>query len=667
MASSLSDSSYVQSSLKVKPEDFTKLDPTTCGRVWHKWKGKYSLDGIEIGCFKNALLAVYSHLFSSEEQDEIYKSSSRSDLFKPIWSALQRLGGPVLSVVYDTIMKTAESSGAQQHRNIADSLLQCANDVHLEETSIPTIKPDRTSSLRYKTGPAIGKESASCEPQNFHGGRAESDCQLLKAEVSHVVAPPGIHVHHGESGYQSARSHVDDSKQEVANPCDNSLSSQEREQPSQEQGEEIPWDTKEYVAEFTDFLVSTMPPNHVTTLANELIDDSPGQRHNQIKQQIRSAVLNKNLSLYDIAKCLLGRNQLRQYIFKIAEYTKAPITSKIVDAIVPNIGSDWQQFASTMGMMGRTAIDSIVAKKGDVPSRIRECFEEGHKFPRFPVFKDNLSFLVEVFEKASLPQVAQDVCSEFSKRFRYNFEDIHPESRSYCQEISTVKEIMDGNGDQDDYTAATKSTSKPSIRGTTEVNLLTSSVVKPVHQADSQPDHSLEAINSQSGRSKVPPPGKELEYTEDELEMCERGVNQEELVEWVKDWSEQKIFLVRRKDKKQPVHFAAELGYVRMLKVLIKAGYNGRAVMAGGKTPFLLGCESGMLDVVKELFCIYGHSVLNERDECERMCLHFPEVYRNKELFSYLLWDLGANVKATSVSLFHIYVFKYSARCIQRP
>jgi hypothetical protein len=480
MASSLSNSSLFQSLFKVKPEDLLKLDPTTCGRVWYKWKGTYSLDGIELGCFKDFIFGTHSRLFSKEEQDKLYNSSSSSDLDKHIWSALQRLGGHVLWAVYDTLVSTAESAGAQQHSNMANSLLQCMNDVHLEDTRIPTIKPNCASSLGYKTGTAIGKGSAGFEQQDFHGGRAESDCQLSRAEVSHVVVPPGSRVHHGESGYQSGRSHVDESKQEVANHYGYSSPALEQKQPSQEQSEQIPWDTKEYVAEFTDFLVSKMPPKHVIALANELIDGLPGQNHEKIKQKIHCVVLKKNLSLYHIAKCLLARNQLFHYIFEISGYTEAHVTGGIVDAIVPHIGNGWQQLALTMSMMNRTCIDCIKEDDGDLFSKIRRCFEEGLQFPRFPNIEDTLSLLVEIIEKASLGKVALAVRNEFARKFSVNVEHIHSGSHdSNSSQQINLQELYNGIDNEEDYTAASESTNVQSERDATEFNSVASSVPVP--------------------------------------------------------------------------------------------------------------------------------------------------------------------------------------------
>ena len=84
--------------------------------------------GIERGGFTAALLGgVYYNLFSGGEVQQFTNAADNSDLFVPIRSACQRLGGLVLWAVYDTLLSTKDAPGAVQHGSIASKLQECVN------------------------------------------------------------------------------------------------------------------------------------------------------------------------------------------------------------------------------------------------------------------------------------------------------------------------------------------------------------------------------------------------------------------------------------------------------------------------------------------------------------------------------------------------------------
>ena len=86
--------------------DFENLDKRSCGQILHKIKADGLFDQIERQCFIKG--KHYDH-FSPEEVQQPTCAASNNDLFKPIWSASQRLGGVALWVVYDTLLETRTS------------------------------------------------------------------------------------------------------------------------------------------------------------------------------------------------------------------------------------------------------------------------------------------------------------------------------------------------------------------------------------------------------------------------------------------------------------------------------------------------------------------------------------------------------------------------------
>ena len=82
--------------------------------------------GIERGGFTAALLGgEHYKLFSDREVQQFTNVAVISDLFQPIRSACQRLGGRVLWAVYDTLRSTRDAPGAVQHGGIASKLQEC--------------------------------------------------------------------------------------------------------------------------------------------------------------------------------------------------------------------------------------------------------------------------------------------------------------------------------------------------------------------------------------------------------------------------------------------------------------------------------------------------------------------------------------------------------------
>ena len=82
--------------------------------------------GIEREGFNSQLLGgVHYKLFSGGEVQQFTDAVNNSDLFKPIWSACQRVGARVLWAMYDTLLRTRDHPGAVQHGNIASKLQEC--------------------------------------------------------------------------------------------------------------------------------------------------------------------------------------------------------------------------------------------------------------------------------------------------------------------------------------------------------------------------------------------------------------------------------------------------------------------------------------------------------------------------------------------------------------
>ena len=103
--------------------DFGRLDERSCKQILFQIEGSGILSGIERGGFTAALLGgEHYNLFSDREVQQFTNAANNSDLFKPIRSACQRLGGWVLWAVYNTLLSTSNSPGAVQHADIASKL-----------------------------------------------------------------------------------------------------------------------------------------------------------------------------------------------------------------------------------------------------------------------------------------------------------------------------------------------------------------------------------------------------------------------------------------------------------------------------------------------------------------------------------------------------------------
>ena len=76
------------------------------------------------------------------------------------------------------------------------------------------------------------------------------------------------------------------------------------------------------MAIFADHLVDGMQREEYQALANEILDHRPSSDREVIRKQIRAAVLQRNISLYEIGRFLLARQILFVHIFKITEFTK---------------------------------------------------------------------------------------------------------------------------------------------------------------------------------------------------------------------------------------------------------------------------------------------------------------------------------------------------------
>ena len=79
------------------------------------------------------------------------------------------------------------------------------------------------------------------------------------------------------------------------------------------------------MAKFTDHLVDRMNREEYQALANEILDDRPSSDRKVIKRDIHAAVLQRNISLYEMGRFLLAREMLFVHIFKITEFTKGEL------------------------------------------------------------------------------------------------------------------------------------------------------------------------------------------------------------------------------------------------------------------------------------------------------------------------------------------------------
>ena len=99
------------------------MDKRLCKQILFQIQRSGLFGGIEREGFTAALLGgEHYNLFSDGEVQEFTNAANNSDLFKPIRSACQRVGGQLLWAVYDTLLSTRDSPGAVQHGSIANKL-----------------------------------------------------------------------------------------------------------------------------------------------------------------------------------------------------------------------------------------------------------------------------------------------------------------------------------------------------------------------------------------------------------------------------------------------------------------------------------------------------------------------------------------------------------------
>ena len=97
------------------------------------------------------------------------------------------------------------------------------------------------------------------------------------------------------------------------------------------------------------------------------------------------------------------------HVFPHYLFYKAPITREVKQILRDHLGLFWEQLAYRMGMT-RSMIDDIKTKyHNNVSTQINMFLNGQHEFPRFPTIQQTASLLVEIMEKASLPEVAKDV------------------------------------------------------------------------------------------------------------------------------------------------------------------------------------------------------------------------------------------------------------------
>ena len=93
-----------------------------------------------------------------------------------------------------------------------------------------------------------------------------------------------------------------------------------------------------------------------------------------------------------------------QYLFY-----KAPITGEVKRILKDHLGLEWGQLAYRMGTT-RVEIDGIKTEyHRNVGTQIDKFLNGKLQFPRLPTMQQTASLLVEIMEKASLPEVAKDV------------------------------------------------------------------------------------------------------------------------------------------------------------------------------------------------------------------------------------------------------------------
>ena len=97
---------------------------------------------------------------------------------------------------------------------------------------------------------------------------------------------------------------------------------------------------------------------------------------------------------------------LLQYLFY-----EAPNTGTVKQILKNHLGLWWEQLASKMGMT-RSKIGDIMAEN-NVGVQIDKFLNGELQLPRLPTMQQTASLLVEIMEKASLPEVAKDVRQGF--------------------------------------------------------------------------------------------------------------------------------------------------------------------------------------------------------------------------------------------------------------
>ena len=102
---------------------------------------------------------------------------------------------------------------------------------------------------------------------------------------------------------------------------------------------------------------------------------------------------------------------MSSHVYVLLQYLsyEAPITKEVKRILKDHLGLLWEQLAYKMGM-NRFKIHSI---KTETPQNVGaqiDLFLNGElQFPRLPTIQQTASLLVEIMEKASLPEVAKDV------------------------------------------------------------------------------------------------------------------------------------------------------------------------------------------------------------------------------------------------------------------
>ena len=97
-----------------------------------------------------------------------------------------------------------------------------------------------------------------------------------------------------------------------------------------------------------------------------------------------------------------------QYLFY-----EAPITKEVKRMLSDHLGSLWEQLAYKMGMTRFTIKCLKNENRNNISAQIDKFLNGERQFPRLPTMAQTASLLVEIMEKASLPEVARDVYRAF--------------------------------------------------------------------------------------------------------------------------------------------------------------------------------------------------------------------------------------------------------------